>query len=212
MNTIIYDIEIDRAIPQRGQLPVPGIRYCEGWHDHAGMGVAVAGVYDYAEGRYRVFCRDNWAEFEALWNSSGLVVGFNQIGFDNKVLDAMTPVAERRISTRPQYDILQELWAAHGLSRTFSPRTHGGFGLDPTAKVNFGGEKTGDGAQAPINWQQGRIASVIDYCLEDVRLTKLLFDRILATGRLLSPKHGGSVTLNRPALPSGIDTGGAEGV
>jgi hypothetical protein len=88
-NIIIYDLEILRAIPDRNGRRDEGIEYCEGWHDHANMGITVLGVFDYAEDRYRVFCLDNNQEFTNLVSERRpLCVGFNNIRFDNAVLSA----------------------------------------------------------------------------------------------------------------------------
>src|SRR3990167_4824418 len=88
-NALIYDIEIVKAIRHRDEWPEDGIQYCDGWHDFTRMGVSVVGCYDYAEGRYRVFCEDNKREFRMLLEERGpLCVGFNNIAFDNAVLVA----------------------------------------------------------------------------------------------------------------------------
>ena len=77
MNVIIYDLEIVNCVPPKGGAPLPGLSYCNGWHDHKGMGVAVLGVYDYGEDRSRVFCADNRDAWGALLSRKPLCVGFN---------------------------------------------------------------------------------------------------------------------------------------
>jgi hypothetical protein len=91
------------------------------------------------------------------------------------------------------YDTLAELWVAAGLGRTFAGAKHGGFSLDRAAEVNFGKHKTGNGAFAPVDWQRGNIGTVIDYCLEDVRLTRLLFERMSRDGFAIDPRDGRSI-------------------
>jgi hypothetical protein len=58
---LVYDLEIIKAIPERDGSRLDGYDYCEGWHDHANMGVSVIGAFDYVEQRYRVFCWSNFA-------------------------------------------------------------------------------------------------------------------------------------------------------
>lgn len=65
-DTVIYDIEIIKAVPDRKFPRSEGVEYCAGWDDHAGMGVSVIGAYDYFTGRARVFCKDNFDEFRNL--------------------------------------------------------------------------------------------------------------------------------------------------
>jgi len=191
MEALIYDIEIVKAIPNKDGSKLAGIEYCAGWQDHANMGVATLCAYDYKDDRYRVFCKDNLADFIELAKDR-MPVGFNNIAFDSKVLNAVTPFDETG-----QYDLLVEIWAACGLGPTFNFKTHGGFGLDIMCETNFGTKKTGHGALAPVDWQRGNIGAVIDYCLNDIKLTKQLFDEVLAGRDIKNPK-GGTLMLRCP--------------
>lgn len=185
INALIYDIEIVKAIPGCDGVRADGIQYCTGWQDHANMGISVIGAYDYTEQRYRVFCGDN---MEAFWKATEakILVGFNSIPFDNAVIAATYGV---QLPEKRCYDLLREIWASVGLGPVFSPETHGGFGLDAVCAQNFGTRKSGNGALAPVLWQQGKIGEVIDYCLNDIALTKQVFEASLL-GRLVCPKTG----------------------
>lgn len=197
MNVIIYDIEILRAIQSRGESRLEGIDYCAGWQDHANMGISVVGVYDYAEDRYRAFCADNRRELlNLIGERRPLCVGFNNIRFDNAVMrvsEGWDAPADAEC-----YDLLRETWVASGLGPEFNFKTHGGFGLDAMCEKNFGTKKTGNGALAPVLWQRGQIGEVIDYCLNDVRLTKQLFDAVLRGDYIKHPKGGPDLTLRFP--------------
>lgn len=193
MKPLIYDIEIKKAILGRGETPIPGIEYCEGWKDHANMGISCICAYDYEESRYRVFMEDNLAVFAAMTQERRPIVGFNNIAFDNKVCDLNGITIPESWS----YDILAELWAAAGLPRHFSGSSHMGFGLDATCRANFGVGKTGHGALAPVQYQRGEFGALVDYCLTDVHRTKLLMDRIIERGSLIDPRDA-LVTLEMP--------------
>lgn len=196
MNILIYDCEIVRGIPPRGEDKLPDVEYCDGWKDHANMGVSVTGVYDYAKDAYRVFCDDNVGEMAALMHQADRLVGFNNVDFDDRLLAATYDWFE--VISTPRYDLLREIWrAAEQPTEWGSPETHGGYGLDAMCDANFGERKTGHGADAPVNWQRGWIGSVIDYCLNDVRMTKLLMDAVLAGHPLVNPK-GGLLYLRKP--------------
>ncbi len=186
---IIYDCEIIRAIPPKDGNRLEDIEYCEGWDDHAGMGISVIGVYDYASDRYRVFCKDNFDEFQALVDSADLIVGYNSLKFDNQLCAANS----LKVPNEKSYDLLVEIWEAHGLASVFQYPSHVGYSLDAVAQANFGDSKTGNGAMAPVLWQQGKIGQVIDYCLQDVRLTKRLMDQVINTEKLISPLTGKEV-------------------
>ena len=190
INAIVYDIEIIKAIPNKGEPLIEGIEYCKGWHDHAGMGVSVIGVYDFVEDRYRVFCKGNFVEFFGLTVNRKYLVSFNGVGFDNKVLNNQwTGFNEKwQMPVDGQYDLLQEIWSAYG-------QRFKGSGLDAMCSANGLGGKTGHGSLAPVMWQRGQMGAVIDYCLQDVKLTKELF-LLSQRGPLKSPA-GGELNLRR---------------
>ena len=196
MKTIIYDCEILKAVPSQFSYCEKGIKYCSGWKDHARMGISVMAVYDYTEDRYRVFCEDNKDEFATLCASRDLFVGFNSIPFDNALLAAtpgwFCPPEEKC------YDLLRETWIAAGLEPAYAKKTHGGFGLAAMSETSFGKSKTGNGALAPVEWQRGKVGNVVDYCLNDVWLTKRLFDAALAGTPIINPKDQSTLTLRKP--------------
>lgn len=192
----VYDCEIIKAIQSKNEDRLKGIEYCDGWQDHENMGISVVCGYDYFTDRYRVFMADNLINLQAvLLDHPGPLVGFNNIGFDNKLLRANG----LKVDDSKCYDILKEIWISDGLSPEFQYPSHIGYSLDDLLLANFTGiAKSGHGAMAPVLWQQKRYAEVVDYCLEDVRLTKKVLDRILRSGRLLNPKNGKPLLVPRP--------------
>lgn len=181
MRYLVYDLEIRKGILGRQDIPEAGIDYCQGWGDHANMGISCLCAYDSGEDRYRVFFDDNRGCFEELVKKADLLVGFNNIRFDDKVLAACGWPVGHGV---PRYDILREIAAAKGLNPN---GIHGGHSLEACSTANGGSPKSGHGAQAPIDWQRGRTGSLVDYCLEDVRLTRQLFERIRDIGGLIDP-------------------------
>lgn len=193
MHALIYDIEIIKAIPDRNGVKLEGIEYCEGWGDHANMGISVIGAYDYQDQRYRVFCEDNITEFYDICEER-LLVGFNNKGFDDKVLSCRFPNEYKdKFLTLPRYDILAEIRAALGAGNFVK-----GYGLDPVCEKNFGIKKTGNGALAPVLWQQGRRGQTIDYCLNDVYMTKRLFDKIVHESFIVDPTNNHPIQMRLP--------------
>ncbi len=186
IDALIYDCEIRHAIPDKDKPRLPGIIYCNGWGDYAGMGVSVIGAYDYAEQRYRIFLKDSFAKFAELCANRKLLISYNGIPFDNKLLagNGITKIDEVKC-----YDLLKESWPSKYKSST----------LSAMCQTNFGISKSGSGAHAPILWQQGKYGEVIDYCLNDIYLIKRLFDAILE-GPIKCPRTGEFLTLTRPIL------------
>ena len=201
---IIYDCEIKKGIAPKGQKQ-PGVEYCDGWRDFDRMGISVVGVYDYEEGRYRVFMDDNFDELQDLLNASRVIVGFNNWKFDDKLLGA----TGLNIDKTKSYDLLAEIWRAAGLNpQEFHPGTHGGYSLGDCCLTNFGVGKKGHGAQAPVLYQMGRLGELIDYCLHDIFLTKMLLDKVILTGSLISPRSWVGVdylSVKKPPFCDGLE-------
>jgi hypothetical protein len=191
---LIYDIEIKKAILGKNENPIPGIEYCDGWHDHENMGISCIGAYDYYTERYRVFMDDNKDEFAEAVDAADVIVGFNNMAFDNSVINATWPFSEPGIYLKEKsYDLLVSIWEAAGLGPKFEYPRHIGFGLDACCAANFGARKTGNGALAPVHYQRGEIGKVIDYCLNDVALTKRLLDLVIHSGQILDPRDPSAI-------------------
>lgn len=216
---LVFDIEILKAVPTR-EPQIDGIEYCAGWHDHYGMGVACIGAYDYADQRSLMFTLERmyyvtpsgfttlsltFADFAGLIQDRYPLVGHNLIPFDLKVLEAcgiIGPVLESAC-----YDTLRELWVACGLAPTWRGQSHWGFSLDSCGLANFGLRKTGDGAHAPIWWQRGDYARVFSYCLNDVLITKRLFERMAIEGWSADPRDPDRKLTTRKLIQEGIPNG-----
>lgn len=112
---LIYDCEIIKAIEDKKHPKQDGIESCFGWHDHENMGLSCVCCYDYLTDRYRVFLEDDWEWLQSLFNVGGPLVGFNNIGFDNKLLRANS------FNDNDCYDILQQIWMAESLNFTILP-------------------------------------------------------------------------------------------
>lgn len=180
---LVYDLEIANPIDDGRTVCVDGITYANGWRDYRGMGIACVCSYDLRSQRWRVFDNKTLPYFGELVANSECVVGFNNHRFDDEVLRAQGIMIEDARS----YDILKEVYRGLGvLHQQYKPK---GYTLSDLAKTNFGLCKSGNGADAPFEWQSGNIGSVIDYCLYDVHLTYKLIDRIIRCGYIFDPNN-----------------------
>lgn len=198
MRILVYDLEILKAIPQ-GE-PLPGIKYCAGWDDHVNMGISVIGAMVWEERPFRAsgmqFFSDDHIEFQSLANTCDLIVGFNSESFDDRVC------AANGIRIKTDYDILREVYKAKGWDpypEVFDDK-YKGYGLDVICQSTLHAEKTGNGASAPIWWQLGQKEKVVNYCLNDVKLTAQLFERITNNKPLIDPNTGQALYLGNPLL------------
>lgn len=205
MKILTYDIEIikppfprDRGGEIDESKLIDGIEYCENWESYNDMGISIIGV-DFWVGNSSSTCAlemnaKDVTDFNKLVAEADWCVGFNNYRFDNNVLAAN----EIMVPTEKTYDILRELWIADGLDPDkYNFATHRGTGLDACAKANGLPGKTGDGLNAAILWQQGRRNEVIDYCLNDVAITKALLERVIE-GEFIHPKISYRIDLRIP--------------
>jgi hypothetical protein len=187
----IFDIEIKHGIPPKNPAERrDDLIYCAGWEDYQNMKIACIGVWDYKTDSSRIFGEHEIKDFQKFIDSHDKVVGFNNNRFDNNVLRANGVV----IHANKSYDILSEDFTALGSFQK-------GCRLDDIVKANFPScaGKTGSGADAPELWQKGFYTKVIDYCLNDVRLTKMILDRILRFGYINDPIYPSEILrLRRP--------------
>lgn len=191
----VFDCEIKKRIEDCSR----------GWDSHDEMGISVLVIFDYATMRYRIFEDRNAQEAIDILYGYDLVVGFNTVKFDWKLVRANWPeqIKSRKILTIPDnavinsegrisrdFDILRELWLSLGLDPDkFNPASHGGYKLDDVAWDTIKMRKTANGALAPVMYQDGRIAELFDYCLEDVRIERSLFEFAVQHGFVVRGDH-----------------------
>lgn len=192
LNIVVYDLEIKEPIGKRGVT----------WDTHHLMGISVGVLFDYRTGDYLIALDDNLPEFVSRLNSADLVVGFNQIGFDNKLLRA-TRYDLMSDELLKNYDILLESRKALGWKP--GDRFPGGCKLDNHLEAMFGKSamKTGNGELAPELYQQGKLGAVISYCVADVKRTQMVFENIWERGWVKTLQHGLKF-VEHPAIRMGI--------
>ena len=164
---MVLDIETRRGANEVG-----------GWRNSHLMGVAVAVVWDSKTGELHAFGEDDVEEMFSLLKKADLVVGFNIIGFDYKVLSAYD---DGSIARLPTFDILYDVHKRLGYRLS----------LGHLAEQNLGAEKSADGLQS-LEWvRQGRMDLVEEYCKKDVEITRDLFQYGLDTGKFRFLKKDG---------------------
>ena len=202
MKILIYDCEIIKAVmpDYANQAKIEGIEYCEGWHDHSNMGISVIGTYNNWTKESVAYVNfddilpmdreSSWRplnDFQDLLNQADVLVGFNNQSFDDNLIKANGFTIPENILN---YDILVEIWKAVGIEPPFVYPTHAGYSLKQTCEANGLPPKTGDGANAAVQWQRGEHKKVIDYCLNDIKITTELFRKIINNdGWIINPKN-----------------------
>jgi DEAD/DEAH box helicase domain-containing protein len=147
----VFDVETKRSAAEVG-----------GWHKAEKMGVSVVVLYDSRQDAYRTFFENELDDFIKALKEFDLVVGFNNKRFDNQVLSAYTDVD---LYSLPTLDILEEVRNRLGYRLS----------LNHLAEHTLGVKKSGDGLQALHWYKQGKIDKIVEYCRDDVKITRDLY-------------------------------------
>jgi len=127
------------------------------------LGVSIGVAYRYDTDEYLTVTEEQIGELIDLLQEADLVVGYNIKGFDYEVLRGYT---DANLAALPTCDLMLDLEARLG----FRPK------LESVASSTLGTGKSADGLQALEWWRQGEIEKIAEYCKEDVRITKDLYD------------------------------------
>ena len=163
-NRLVLDLETKRSFDEVG-----------GAHNKAKLGVSVVGVYFYEGDRFAAYREEHFAELETALRGVEQIVGFNLIGFDWPVLAAELG---DWVYDLPTLDLMVE--AQKALGRRIS--------LDSLAQATLGTGKLGSGLDALEYYRAGDWARLERYCLEDVKLTRDLYEYAKQHGQLLFQK------------------------
>ena len=195
MNILIYDCEIANPIDDGKIQRLPDLVYADGWGDYKGMGISVVGCYSYSDngGSYISFTKDNLKELQDAFDRHALLVGFNNVYFDNKLLEAHG----FKIPREKVYDMFLEIKRAANAGKYAK-----GYNLGNVAVKNGLQGKSGSGENAPLMWQRGLHSEVIEYCLQDVKVTKEVLDLVIS-GSLLCPVTGQPLDVYKPVVKRG---------
>jgi DEAD/DEAH box helicase domain-containing protein len=164
-----------------------------GSYDSKELDVSLVGLYDYATDSYKSFLED---ELDRLWpflEKSSYIIGFNSIYFDIPILNKYY-VGD--LNAFPQCDLLKELRDVWGKSAK----------LDAIAKGTLGVGKTGDGLKAITLYKEGKLKELADYCLDDVRITKDIYEFIKKEKKIIIETVTGFKEVKmKLAEPVGVD-------
>jgi len=190
---VVYDVEV-----LRDPATVDGA-----WDNPEALGFASAVVYSYETNRYHFFLHLKQRKDLLRFLTGKIAVSFNGIKFDSRVLlgnnreldaDGCTRTDGRTgkdILWWDNYDILLEYikatfgfeTVAEAEEKLGDKAIHDGtFSLDGLGEGTLGMRKSGHGAAAPYLYDAGRWLELLAYNLQDVRITKHLFDFVLAHG------------------------------
>lgn len=133
------------------------------FNEHEKLGVSVMALYDYTTQKGVVFEEKELNKSFPLLENASYVIGYNSNGFDLPVLQAYYP---GNILTLSTFDLLEDIRIKIGRR----------LGLNDIAAATLGKKKTGHGLMAIDYYKEGKIEELKKYCLDDVMITKELFE------------------------------------
>lgn len=146
------------------------------------LGISIVGIYDYNDQKFKSFYENELTKLFPLLENAAFVVGFNIDGFDLPVLQGYYPGDVSQFKT---VDILTEI--KNVLGRRLA--------LNDVVKATLGKEKSGHGLEAINFYKEGNLEALKNYCLDDVGLTKELFEYGVKNGVVYYPDLSGKAPI-----------------
>lgn len=167
MKKVVFDIETSNIFSEVGV------------NDPKALDLSVVGIYDSERDIYEAYTEKNLNDLWPILEKTDLLIGFNSEHFDIPLLNKYYPGDLTAIKS---LDILKEIKNSYGRRMK----------LDQIAEGTLGINKSGDGLEATRWWKEGLYEKVIAYCLDDVKITKQIYDFAIKNN-LLKFKEGGEI-------------------
>lgn len=150
-----------------------------GSNDPADLDISVVCIHDSLTDEYTSYLEKDFNKLWPILEQADVLITWNGDHFDIPLLNKYYPGDLTKIKS---LDLMKEVQKV--LGRRLK--------LDSVGEATLGRNKTGHGSDAIIWWQSGEIDKLISYCIEDVRLTKELYD-YATTNKILKYKELGSL-------------------
>lgn len=164
MDRIVLDIETKNSFEDVGGRD--GVKKLD---------VSVVGLYSYDDDKYIAFDEHEMDKLGELLKRTQLIITFAGARFDLPVLEKYLNL---NIYSIAHYDILEAV--EKNLGRRI--------GLGILAEANIGAGKSSHGMEAIEMYKRGEIQKLKDYCLQDVKITKDIYELIKKQGYLWIPE------------------------
>lgn len=125
--------------------------------------VTVVSVYSFETGSYASFEEQELSELWPIFERASRLIGYNSEHFDLPILNKYYA---GNLLQFPHLDMLKVIKESVGRR----------IKLDDVAQATLQSGKSGDGLQAMKWWQNGEKQKVKDYCEQDVRVTRELYE------------------------------------
>ena len=162
MHKLVFDIETQNTFQEAGSA------------DPAALSISLVGIYDYETDTYSSYLENELGKLWPIIEKADMLIGYNSDHFDIPLLNKYYPGDLTKIKS---LDIMKEIKESCGRR----------IRLDSIAMGTFGKGKIGHGLEAITWWRNGEIEKIRKYCLEDVKITKELYEFASKNKKLIWP-------------------------
>lgn len=151
--------------------------------------VSLVGVYFYETDTFEAFLEEDLPKLWPRFERADRIIGYNSDNFDFPCLQRYYP---GELAKLPSLDLLAEIQKRLGFR----------IKLDDVAHATLGMGKSGHGLQAVEFWKKGEIEKLKDYCLQDVRVTRDVYEYALEHKEVKYTDRMGNIqTISLPIDP-----------
>lgn len=173
---LVFDLETQRSAQDVG-----------GWGNIAEMKMSVGVVWDSSKDDFCIYLEDEVMDLIRHLKSGPRVIGFNHLGFDYTVLSGYYSEAHERRQILNELKQLKNLDLLTDIKNRIGKRIK----LESIARPTLNIGKSADGMLA-LQWYKefiegdtDKLQKIIDYCVQDVAVTRDLFLFGLNNSRIL---------------------------
>lgn len=172
---LVFDLETQRSAQEVG-----------GWDNIDEMKVSVGVIWDSAKEKFFTYYEEQVEQLIEHLKSGPVVIGYNHIGFDYKVLTGYYPKEERALRQK-EFEELANLDLLLAIREVIGKKVK----LDAVARPTLKVGKSADGLLA-LDWykeylagDESKLKMIADYCTQDVAVTRDVYLYGLEHGELL---------------------------
>lgn len=152
------------------------------FNDPQKLGITTVAIYDYRDHQAKAFLEKELNKLYPILESASYIIGYNVRSFDLAVLQAHYP---GKVDQLPAFDILEDIRDQIGRR----------LALNDILYATLGKKKTGHGLMAIDLYKEGKINQLKQYCLDDVILTKEIFEYGVKNGQIYYLDSTGKVAI-----------------
>jgi DEAD/DEAH box helicase domain-containing protein len=160
MKKVVFDIETKNIFQDVGRA------------DPTLLDISLVGLYDYETDQYLTFLQEEFPQMWPYFEKADVLIGYNSDHFDVPLLNKYYPGDLTKIKS---LDLMAEIKKSLGRR----------IGLGAVAEATLGVGKSGNGLEAVEWWKNGEIEKIKKYCIDDVKVTKDLYEYMEKNKKIL---------------------------